>query len=77
MSHLNRITQDADMIGGRTASGACRHSRHDRQRDRRLTLEGTLADYPYLEREDVLQALISAKTKVPASRLDTNPNLYL
>ncbi|KJV06135.1 DUF433 domain-containing protein [Methylocucumis oryzae] len=59
MRHLNRITQNPDIMGGK----AC-------IRGMRVTVgmivgqigvghsvEEVLADYPYLEREDIMQAL--------------------
>jgi uncharacterized protein (DUF433 family) len=46
MTNLDRITQQPGMMGGKPCiRGAGR------------TIEDVLADYPYLEREDILQAL--------------------
>ncbi len=62
MEYLDRITQKAEVMGGK----AC-------IRDMRVTVgmvvsqigaghsvEEVLADYPYLEREDIMQALLYA-----------------
>jgi uncharacterized protein (DUF433 family) len=59
MEHLDRITQQPEVMGGRACIRGMRvtvgmivgmiGSGH--------TIEELLADYPYLEREDILQAL--------------------
>ena len=62
MGHLDRITQQPDVMGGRPCIRGMRvtvgmivgqiGSGH--------SVDELLADYPYLEREDVLQALLYA-----------------
>ncbi len=59
MMKLDRITQDAAVMGGK----ACIRGMRVRvgmivgQIGAGHTIEEILADYPYLEREDILQAL--------------------
>ena len=59
MEYLNRITRKSDIMGGK----ACiRNMRVTvgmivNQISEGHTIDGILAEYPYLEREDILQAL--------------------
>lgn len=59
MTHLDRITQDAGVIGGKACIRGLRVTvgMVVGQIGAGHTLEEILADYPYLEREDILQAL--------------------
>jgi len=59
MIQLDRITQDAGVMGGKACSRGMRVTvgMIVGQIGAGHTIEEILADYPYLEREDVLQAL--------------------
>jgi uncharacterized protein (DUF433 family) len=59
MTQLDRITQDAAVMGGRACIRGMRVTvgMIVGQIGAGHTIEEILADYPYLEREDVLQAL--------------------
>ncbi len=58
MGHLDRITQEPAVWVARRASAVCGLRRHDRRSDcRRTEHRALLSDYPYLEREDIMQAL--------------------
>jgi uncharacterized protein (DUF433 family) len=59
MADLDRITQSPDMMGGRPCVRAMRVTvgMIVGQIGAGLNIEEILADYPYLEREDILQAL--------------------
>jgi uncharacterized protein (DUF433 family) len=59
MAQLDRITQDPTVMGGRPCIRGMRVTvgMIVGQIGAGLTIEEALKDYPYLEREDVLQAL--------------------
>ena len=59
MAHLNRITQDPQVMGGKPCVRGMRVTvgMIVGQIAAGHTIEQVLAEYPYLEREDVLQAL--------------------
>jgi uncharacterized protein (DUF433 family) len=59
MTHLDRITQDPRVMGGRPCIRGMRVTVGTvvRQVGAGHSIGEILADYPYLEREDVLQAL--------------------
>jgi uncharacterized protein (DUF433 family) len=59
MLHLDRITQDPAVMGGKACIRGMRVtvSMIVGQIGAGHSIEQVLADYPYLEREDVLQAL--------------------
>ncbi len=59
MTQFDRITQDAAVMGGRACIRGMRVTvgMIVGQIGAGHSIEGVLADYPYLEREDVLQAL--------------------
>jgi uncharacterized protein (DUF433 family) len=59
MAQLDRITQDPTVMGGRPCIRGMRVTvgMIVGQIGAGLTIEEVLKDYPYLEREDVLQAL--------------------
>ena len=59
MIQLDRITQDAGVMGGKTCIRGMRVTvgMIVGQIGAGHTIEEILADYPYLDREDVLQAL--------------------
>ena len=59
MNNLTRITQEPGLMGGRACIRGMRVTvaMIVGQIGAGHTVEGLLADYPYLEREDVLQAL--------------------
>ena len=59
MDQRDRITQRADVMGGKACIRDLRVSvgMIVGQIGAGLSIEALLADYPYLEREDVLQAL--------------------
>lgn len=59
MTHLDRITQDAGVMGGKACIRGLRVTvgMVVGQIGAGHTIEEILADYPYLEREDILQAL--------------------
>ncbi len=59
MADLDRITQSPDMMGGRPCVRAMRVTvgMIVGQIGAGVNIEEILADYPYLEREDILQAL--------------------
>jgi uncharacterized protein (DUF433 family) len=59
MPHLDRITQDPAVMGGKPCIRGMRVTvgMIVGQIGAGRTIEQILADYPYLEREDVLQAL--------------------
>ena len=59
MTHLDRITQDPGVMGGRPCIRGMRVtvSMVVRQVGAGHSIDEILTDYPYLEREDVLQAL--------------------
>jgi uncharacterized protein (DUF433 family) len=59
MNHLERITQQPGMMGGRACIRGMRVTvgMIVGQIGAGHSIEEVLADYPYLEREDVMQAL--------------------
>lgn len=59
MTELDRITQDPEVMGGRPCIRGMRVTvgMVVRQVGAGHSIDEILADYPYLEREDVLQAL--------------------
>lgn len=59
MAQLNRITQRPDMMGGKACIRGMRVtvSMIVGQIGAGHSVEGILADYPYLEREDIMQSL--------------------
>ena len=59
MEHLTRITQDPAMMGGRACIRGMRVTvgMVVGQIGAGHSVDDVLADYPYLEREDILQAL--------------------
>jgi uncharacterized protein (DUF433 family) len=59
MAHLDRITQDPQVMGGKPCVRGMRVTvgMIVGQIAAGHTIEEVLAEYPYLEREDVLQAL--------------------
>jgi uncharacterized protein (DUF433 family) len=59
MESLDRITQDPAMMGGRACIRGMRVTvgMIVGQIGAGVTIESVLADYPYLEREDIMQAL--------------------
>ena len=59
MTHLDRITQNPGVMGGRPCIRGMRVtvSMVVRQVGAGHSIDEILTDYPYLEREDVLQAL--------------------
>ena len=59
MEHLTRITQEPGMMGGRACIRGMRVtvSMVVGQIGAGHSVDEVLADYPYLEREDILQAL--------------------
>jgi len=59
MPHLDRITQDPALMGGKPCIRGMRVTvgMVVGQIGAGRTIDQLLADYPYLEREDVLQAL--------------------
>ena len=59
LDHLTRITQDPGMMGGRACIRGMRVTAGmvAGQIGAGHTVDDVLADYPYLEREDILQAL--------------------
>ncbi len=59
MAELNRITQQPDIMGGKACIRGMRVTVGAivGQIGEGRTVEDILADYPYLEREDVMQAL--------------------
>ena len=59
MFELNRITQDPGVMGGKPCNRGLRVTvgMIVGQIGAGHTIEEILADYPYLEREDILQAL--------------------
>jgi len=62
MQHLDRITQNPDVMGGKACIRGMRVTvaMIVGQIAAGRTTEDLLADYPYLEREDVMQALCYA-----------------
>ena len=59
MSHLNRITHDPRVMGGKACIRGMRVtvSMILGQISGGVSIESLLEDYPYLEREDITQAL--------------------
>ena len=59
MEHLTRITQEPGIMGGRACIRGMRVTvgMVVGQIGAGHSIDGVLADYPYLEREDILQAL--------------------
>jgi uncharacterized protein (DUF433 family) len=59
VEHLDRITQRPDVMGGKACVRGMRVTTGMivGQIGSGQSIESVLADYPYLEREDVLQAL--------------------
>jgi uncharacterized protein (DUF433 family) len=59
MNELDRITQSAEVMGGRAGLRGMRVTvgRLVRQIAAGASIEDLLAEYPYLEREDIVQAL--------------------
>ena len=59
MGHLDRITQQPDVMGGRACIRGMRVTvgMIVGQIGAGQSVEDLLTDYPYLEREDILQAL--------------------
>lgn len=59
MEHLDRITQQPDVMGGKACIRGMRVTvgMVVGQIGAGLSIDDVLADYPYLEREDIMQAL--------------------
>ena len=59
MEHLNRITQQPDVMGGKACVRGLRVTvgMLVGQIGAGHSIDDVLADYPYLEREDIMQAL--------------------
>jgi len=59
LEHFNRITQNPDVMGGKPCIRGMRLTvgRVLSQIGAGETIEELLVDYPYLEREDILQSL--------------------
>ncbi len=59
MEHLDRITQQPDVMGGKACIRGLRVTvgMVVGQIGAGHSIEDVLADYPYLEREDIMQAL--------------------
>jgi uncharacterized protein (DUF433 family) len=59
MNELNRITQQPEIMGGKACIRGMRVTAGMivAQIGAGETIDAVLADYPYLEREDILQAL--------------------
>lgn len=59
MEHLDRITQQSDMMGGKACIRGMRVTvgMVVGQIGTGRSIDEVLTDYPYLEREDILQAL--------------------
>lgn len=59
MEHLNRITQQPDLMGGKACIRGMRVTvgMVVGQIGAGHSIDDVLADYPYLEREDIMQAL--------------------
>jgi uncharacterized protein (DUF433 family) len=59
MAQLDRITQQPEVMGGKACIGGMRVTvgMVVNQIGTGHTIDEVLADYPYLEREDVMQAL--------------------
>ncbi len=70
MPQLDRITQDPAVMGGKPCIRGMRVTvgMVVGQIGAGHTIEQVLADYPYLEREDVLQALRSARFRISRGR---------
>lgn len=66
MEHLDRITQNPEVMGGKACMRGMRVTvgMVVAQIGAGHTIEEVLADYPYLEREDILQALRYAAWRV-------------
>lgn len=66
MERLDRITQRPDVMGGKACIRGLRVTvgMIVGQIGAGQSIEGLLSDYPYLEREDVLQALQYAAMRV-------------
>jgi len=66
MEHLDRITQNPEVMGGKACIRGMRVTvgMVVAQIGAGHTIEEVLADYPYLEREDILQALRYAAWRV-------------
>jgi uncharacterized protein (DUF433 family) len=73
MPQLDRITLDPAVMGGKPCIRGMRVTvgMIVGQIGAGHTLEQVLADYPYLEREDVLQALRHAQTELESGALLT------
>ena len=65
MENLDRITRESDVMGGKACIRNMRVtvSMLINQIGEGHTIDEILADYPYLEREDILQALRYAALK--------------
>ena len=63
MAHLDRITQNPQVMGGKPCVRGMRVTvgMIAGQIGAGHSIEELLADYPYLEREDVVQALVYAR----------------
>jgi uncharacterized protein (DUF433 family) len=72
MPELDRITQDRGVMGGKPCIRGLRVTvgMIVGQIGAGHTIEELLADYPYLEREDVLQALRYAAWRVEEREVD-------
>lgn len=72
MTNLDRITQQPGMMGGKPCIRGMRVTvgMVVGQIGAGRTIEDVLADYPYLEREDVLQALRYAAWRAEERQID-------
>lgn len=72
MTNLDRITQQPDMMGGKPCIRGMRVTvgMVVGQIGAGRTIEDVLADYPYLEREDILQALRCAAWLAEERQID-------
>ena len=84
MGHFDRITRQSSVMGGKACVRNMRVTVGAivRQIGEGHTVDDILADYPYLEREDVLQALKYAamqaeQRKIPPTHNPPNPGLML
>lgn len=72
MEHLDRITQDPNVMGGKACIRGLRVTAGMivGQIGAGHSIREILADYPYLEREDVLQALRYAAWRAEEQEVD-------
>lgn len=72
MEHLDRITQEPGVMGGKACIRGMRvtASMIVSQIGAGHSIEEILADYPYIEREDVMQALRYAAWRAEEQEVD-------